>query len=227
MSQAHGHDGQAAQDGVGREQREETAGQLVRRACQRLVDQRRIDDGAGGHVNDLNAHALDEVRECDAQQDRDEPRADRVRPVPGVTPLLGGDLATPLEGHDADNQADEDQEEGEVHAREHGRVPLGERGEGRATSGEQPHLVAVPVGADRAHGLGALTVALGDEGEEHADAEVEALEDQVDRPQNGDENEPQDRQSHDRCSSQYPKDRSAGASSSALSAFDEWMPSTA
>ena len=33
-------------------------------------------------------------------------------------------------------------------------------------------------------------------------AEVEALEDQVDRPQNGDENEPQDRQSHDRCSSQ-------------------------
>ena len=227
MSQAHGHNGQTTQDGVGREQREETAGQLVRRGCQRLVDQRRVNDGAGGHVNDLDAHALDEVRESDAEQDRDEPRADRVRPVPGVTPLLGGDLGAPLECHDADDQADEDQEQGQVHAREHGRVPLGERGEGRATSGEQPHLVAVPVGADRAHGLGALTVALGDEGEEHADAEVEALEDQVDRPQNGDENEPQDRQSHDRCSSQYPKDRSAGASSSALSAFDEWMPSTA
>ena len=130
------------------------------------------------------------------------PRADRVRPVPRVTPLFGGDLGTPLQGHDADDQADENQEEGEVHAREHGRVPLGERSEGGTTGGEQPDLVTVPVGADRAHGLGALTVALGDEGEEHADTEVEALENQVDRPQNGDENEPQDRQSHDRCSSQ-------------------------
>ena len=58
-------------------------------------------------------------------------------------------------------------------------------------------------------------------------AEVEALEDEVDRPQNGDENEPQDRQSHDRCSSQYPKDRSVGASSAALLALEEWMPSSA
>ena len=103
MSQAHGHNGQTTQDGVGREQREETAGQLVRRGCQRLVDQRRVNDGAGGHVNDLDAHALDEVRESDAEQDRDEPRADRVRPVPGVTPLLGGDLGAPLESHDADD----------------------------------------------------------------------------------------------------------------------------
>ena len=119
-----------------------------------------------------------------------------------MTPLFGGDLRAPLERHDADDQADEDQEQGEVHAREHGRVPLGERGEGGATSGEQPDLVTVPVGADRAHSLGALAVALGDEGKEHTDAEVEALKDEVDRPQNGDENEPQDRQSHDRCSSQ-------------------------
>ena len=122
VSQAHEQDGQAAQDRVGGQQREEAAGELVRRARQRLVHQGRVDDGAGGHVNDLDAHALNEVREGDAQQQRNEPRTDRVRPVPGATPLLGGDLRAPLERHDAHDQADEDQEEGEVHAREHGRV---------------------------------------------------------------------------------------------------------
>ena len=192
MGQAHGHDGQAAQDRVRGQQREETTGELVGRAGQRLVDQCRVDDGAGRNVNNLDLHTLDEIREGDAQQDRDEPRGDRVRPVPGVTPLLSGDLRAPLERHDADDQADQDQEESQVHAREHGGVPLGEGRESRAARGEQPDLVAVPVRADRAHRLGALTVALGNQGQEHADTEVEALKDQEDRPQNGDENEPQD-----------------------------------
>mgnify|MGYP007044676133 CR=1 FL=1 len=192
MGQAHGHDGQAAQDRVRGQQREETTGELVGRAGQRLVDQCRVDDGAGRNVDDLDLHALHEVREGDAQQDRDEPRGDRVRPVPGEAPLFGGDLRAPLKSHDAHNQGGQDEEEGQVHAGEHGRIPLGERGEGRAARGEQPDLVAVPVRADRAHRLGALTVALGNQGQEHADAEVEALKDQEDRPQNGDENEPQD-----------------------------------
>ena len=183
MSQADGQDGQATQDCERGQQREEAAGELMGGAGQRLVNQRRVNDGAGSDVDDLNLHALHEVREGHTQQQRDEPCGDRVRPVPGEAPLLGGDLRAPLECHD---------EEGQVHAGEHGRVPLGERGEGCAARSEQPDLVTVPVGADGAHCLSALTVALGNEGEEHTDAEVEALEDQVDRPQNGDENEPQD-----------------------------------
>ena len=107
MSQAHGHDSQATQDRVGGQQREETAGQLVGRAREGLIHQSRVDDGAGSNVDDLDLHALHEVSEGNAQQDRNEPRADRVRPVPRVTPLFGGDLGTPLEGHDADDQADE------------------------------------------------------------------------------------------------------------------------
>ena len=164
----------------------------MRCARQRLIHQRRVHNGARCRVNDLDAHALHEVGECDAQQQRDEPGAGRVHPVPRVAPLLGGDLGAPLEGDDAHDQADQDEKQGQVHAREHGGVPLGESGESRAAGGEEPDLVPVPVGADRAHRLGAFAVALGDEGQEHSDAKVEAFENEVDRPQHGDEDEPQD-----------------------------------
>ena len=136
-------------------------------------------------------HARNEVSECDAQQQGDKPRADRVGPIPSAAPLLGGHLRAPLERHDADNQADKNEEQSKIHAGEHGCVPLGERREGRPAGGQQPHLVAVPVGADRTHHLRAFTIALGCERKEHADTEVEAFEDEVDRPQNGDEDEPQ------------------------------------
>ena len=59
-------------------------------------------------------------------------------------------LLAPLERDHADDQQHEHQQQGEVEAREHRRVPRGERGERRAAGDHEPDLVAVPHRADRA-----------------------------------------------------------------------------
>ena len=77
--------------------------------------------------------------------------------------------------------ADEEQHEGQVEAREHGRVPLGEGGEHAGAGDDQPDLVAVPDGADRVDRDAPFEVVAADEVVQHADAEVEALEEQKSR----------------------------------------------
>ena len=106
-------------------------------------------------------------------------------------------LAPVLERDAADDQRDEDQQQRQVEGAEHGRVPGGERGERGPARGEQPDLVAVPDGADRVdHDPAVGVVAAAEERQQDADAEVEALEDEVARPQHGDGDEPQIRQVH-------------------------------
>jgi hypothetical protein len=94
----------------------------------------------------LDRDALDEVRERHPPQDRGQQRAVEDRLVPPPAPPLLGALAAELERDPADDQRDQDQEQRQVEAREHRRVPQRERGEHRAAGGEHPHLVAVPDG---------------------------------------------------------------------------------
>ncbi len=123
-------------------------------------------------------------------------RADEDRLVPAALPGVVVALGAVLEGHAAHDQRDQDQQQRQVEAGEQGGVPLGEGGEGGAAGDDQPHLVAVP---DRADGVD-QDAALGRRGrqhrQQHADAEVEALEEEVAGPEHGDEEEPDGGQFH-------------------------------
>ena len=89
--------------------------------------------------------------------------------------------------------ATQDQQQRQVEAGEQGGVPLGEGGEHRAAGGDQPDLVAVPDRADGVDQDAALAVVAAEHGQQHADAEVEALQDEVADEQHGDEQEPDGR----------------------------------
>ena len=117
-------------------------------------------------------------------------------PVPAGPPRGRVPLAAVLEGDAAQDEADQDEEQREVHAAEHRRVPEREGREGRAAGDEQPHLVAVPHGRDRVDHHAATQVVLADDRQQHADAEVEAVEDEVADPEHGDQGEPDGCQIH-------------------------------
>ena len=100
-------------------------------------------------------------------------------------------LRPPFERDHADDQEEQRGQQRDVEAGEHRRVPGRERGERRAAGGDEPHLVAVPHGADRLEHRAALLLVAREEREQHADAEVESLEQEVARPEDDDEHEPE------------------------------------
>ena len=101
-----------------------------------------------------------------------------------------------LERDDADDQEEQEDQQREVEAREHRRVPGGKRGEGRSGGDDEPDLVPVPHGADRLEHRAALGLGARDERQQHADAEVEPLEQEVAAPENDDQAEPEDLEVH-------------------------------
>ena len=105
-------------------------------------------------------------------------------------------LLAPLEREHAHDQEREDEEEGEVEAREHRRVPDREGGERRAAGDHEPDLVPVPDRPDRLEHRRAVALAPAEDGQEHADAEVEALEHEVARPEEREQAEPEDLERH-------------------------------
>ena len=105
-------------------------------------------------------------------------------------------LLPPFERDHPDDQEREDQQEGEVEAREHRRVPDGEGREGRAAGDDEPDLVAVPHRSDRLEHRLPVGVLPAQHGEQHADPEVEALGHEVRGPEKGEEAEPDDLERH-------------------------------
>ena len=86
----------------------------------------------------------------------------------------------------------EDEEQREVEAREHRRVPHGKGREGGATGDDEPDLVPVPDGPDRLEHRRPVGLVPADDGQQRADAEVEALEHEIARPENAEQAEPGD-----------------------------------
>src|SRR5262249_19535468 len=80
---------------------------------------------------------------------------------------------------------------GQVHAGKHGRVPGGVRGEQGGPGDDQPHLVAIPQRPDGVDSGPATRLILADRGVQHADAEVEPLQDKEHGPQDRDDYEPE------------------------------------
>ena len=172
-------DCQAGEDGVGMEEVPERPGEVAVR---------------------VERDAVEEVREPDSPDQRCAEASERVGAKPGGPPARARALPTPFERDDADDQEEEDEQEREVEAREHRRVPAGEGRERRSADDDEPDLVAVPDRADRLEHRLPLALVSGEERQQHADAEVEALEHEVARPEDGDHGEPEDLEVH----AQYP-----------------------
>src|SRR5207247_7545989 len=129
--------------------------------------------------------------------DRLDPAAHyRLLPHPNGAPALARTLVAPLEQDHADDQEEEEEEEREVEAREHRRVPGRERRERRRAGHDEPDLVPVPDRPYRFEHRAALRFVPGNERQQHAHAEVEALEQEVAAPEDGDQDEPEDLEVH-------------------------------
>ena len=83
--------------------------------------------------------------------------------------------AAQLEGHAAQDEGDEHQEQGEVESRKHRSVDVGESSEQRTASGDHPDFVAVPDGTDGTQDQAAVFRTFADEGEDHPYAVVKAF----------------------------------------------------
>ena len=169
------HDGDAREHAVRAEQVQEVAGEVAVR----------VDRGA-----------VEEARQPDPPEQRGAEAADRVRPRPRRPPAGALALRAPLERADAHDEADEDEQEREVEAGEHRRVPGREGGERRAAGDDEPDLVPVPDRSDGSQSRAALLVRARDERQQHPHAEVEALEQEVHRPDDDDQAEPEGLEIH-------------------------------
>jgi hypothetical protein len=144
----------------------------------------------------VDGDTVEEAGEADPPEQRGSEAADRVRPGPERAPARCLALRAPFERDDADDQEEEDEQQREVEAREHRRVPDRERRERGAARDDQPDLVPVPDRLDRPQRGAPLLVVTRDEREQHPDAEVEAFEQKVPGPEDGDEDEPEGLEVH-------------------------------
>ena len=162
-------EGEAADDGVGREQAEEAA--RVR------------------HVR-VDGKACDEVGHGDAPEEGGNDAAEDDALVPAAAPDGGVLVAAQFEGDAAQDERDEHQEEREVERAEHRRVEVREGREARAARRDHPDFVAVPYGKDRAQRDAALLIRLADERQQHADTVVEAFKEEEAREEHDDQDKP-------------------------------------
>ncbi len=98
--------------------------------------------------------------------------------------------AAQLERCAAQDQGDEHQEQRQIERREHRGVDVRECREQGAAGRYHPDFVAIPDRRYRHEYLRAVFIAPAQEGQQHADAIVEALEDEEAGEQNGYEDEP-------------------------------------
>src|SRR6185312_6518387 len=134
-----------------------------------------VREAAGVVAARVERDAVEEVGEPDAPDERDAEAAAGVRPHPDAPPARTVALVAPFERDDPDDQEEEDEQQSEVEAREHRPVPGRECRERRAGGDDEPDLVPVPDRADRLEHRASLALVAGNEREQHADAEIEAL----------------------------------------------------
>ncbi len=167
-----------------------------RDAREHAVGAEQIQEVAGEVAVRVDRGAVDERRQPDPPEKRRAEAADRVRPCPRRPPPGRLALRAPLERDDANDQEEQDEQQREVEAREHRRVPGGEGRERRSAGDDEPDLVAVPDRSDRPQGGTPLLVRARDERKQHPDPEVEPLEQEIRRPDDEDQAEPEGLEVH-------------------------------
>ena len=140
----------------------------------------------------FDRHTPGQVGKGSAEQKGRQEGTDGDHPVEAVAPGGVGILGAIFKGDAANDQADQQQEQGQIEAAEHGGVPVREGGKGRAAGRQQPDFVAIPDGADGVDDGAAFLIVLAKEGQEHAHAEVEAFQEEEADPQDGDQDKPKD-----------------------------------
>src|SRR6185295_5614737 len=137
-------------------------------------------------------------------------------PIPAAPPANVVPLAAVFEGDPAHDESDQDDQQRQVEAGEQRRVPLRKGGEGGTAGDEQPHLVAVPDRADGVDEQPALAIVPAEHRQQDADAEIEALEQEIAGPEQRDEREPDGGELHfvDSCGQYANASGRSGDSSS-------------
>ncbi|MNS64465.1 hypothetical protein D3C72_975920 [compost metagenome] len=159
--------------------------QQQRKAAKQWERPQPVEWATGIHVV-LHRNAIEERPKGDALGEGGDDRAANERLVPPVAAALAG-LEAELEGHAAEDQAQQHQYQRQVEGAEDHRVGQGEGTEQARTAQHQPGLVAVPHWCDGIHHDVAFFLVL-DRQEENADAEVEAVHDDVHHdPENNDQ----------------------------------------
>ena len=159
-------------------------------AAREAVGVQKLDDVAVVHAVAVDRDAHEQVGEGHAEQQRGQEVAEELAGVPELAPLGAILLVAELEGHRAEDQGEEQDEQRSVERAEHHRVGLGEGGEGHAAGRDEPHFVAVPVGAGSVVDDAFFFIVLGEERQQGPHAEVEAVQDKVDRPEQSPQNKP-------------------------------------
>jgi hypothetical protein len=167
-----------------------------RYAAEHGVAAEKVPEGAREVAARVDRHAVEEIRQADAPDQRRAEAPDGVRPHPRRAPARALVLLSPLERDHADDQEEENEQQCEVEAREHRPVPRRERGKRRAAGDDEPDLVAVPDRPDRLEHDPSLSLVFRQEREQHPDSEVEALEQEVAAPEHRDQDEPEDLEVH-------------------------------
>src|SRR4029077_13884213 len=108
-----------------------------------------VPEGAGVVLGRVDGQSVQQSGQGHADQQRGQQAADGEQHVPGAAPAGRVAFAAVLEGHTADDQGGQQQDQREIVGREHRRVPARERGEHAGPGHDQPDLVAVPQRPDR------------------------------------------------------------------------------
>ncbi len=126
-------------------------------------------------IGEVEGHALDNIADRDAEQQRRDGAAGEQRPVPCRPPARIVALGAVLERHRPHDEGREDHEHRQVEAREADRIERRPGGEDRAAAEDEPHLVALPDRADGVDGDPAFDIAAPDEGQQRAHPHVEPV----------------------------------------------------
>src|SRR5260221_1804798 len=158
MHDEHGDAGEAAEQGEGLEQAEEAA----------LVDWPQV-------LGEVEGHALQQIAEGDAEDQRRDEAADEECPVTGVAPARPRPLVAEGEADRAQDERSEHDEHGEVEAGECRGVEQRPGREGGTGAEDQPDLMAFPMRLDALQHLPSLAVAARRVAQQHAGAEIVAV----------------------------------------------------
>ncbi len=142
----------------------------------------------------MKRHALKQVAEGDAADDGRHRGAQKERPVPGSAPLLGGNLAAIVKGEGTQDERKKQNQHRPVEAGKCRGVDERPGGEHGAASGDEPHLIAVPVRRDGIDHAAPLGVGFSEKGQQRSHAHVLAVHDGEAREENADEKPPEDLQ---------------------------------
>ena len=177
-------------DAVEQEDEQERQPTEQRVGAQKIPERSLID-----HVV-VNRDACEQIRDGDAPEQGRKRAADGDGPVEAMAPEAVVVLAAQFKTRTAQNQREQHEEEREVERGKHRRIGVRERREQRTARRDHPDFVAVPDRRDRAQDFAALLLIGGEEGQDAADAVVEALEEEEAREEYRDEDEPENVEIH-------------------------------